>query len=175
MDDNVFKVCFINGYEEKVKHIKGNTDILDDINENDIKQIASDYYSSVYILLKAGTLHKNKQIIKNNVSKLCLMDDFCIFGIMNNKMVESIPHQEVLNKHIRRIEHKKIETSYLYLFVLTNDNKVKCIFADPTSLGLILENFSDGEDILFKAGMEIPYVVKDGKEIPLFASVCEGI
>lgn len=49
-DDNDFKIYFINNYEEKVKYIKDNTDILDNINENDIKQIESDYYNSLYVL-----------------------------------------------------------------------------------------------------------------------------
>lgn len=173
MYDNDFKIYFINDYEEKVKYIKENTDVLDDIDENDIKQIESDYYNLVYILLKDGTLYKNKQIIKGNVSKLWFMDGYRIFGIMNNNMVESITVQYGLNDYISGIEYKKVETSYLYLLALTKDNKVKCIADDPSGIGIIPENFIDVEDILFKTELAIPYIVKNGKEIPLFASVCD--
>lgn len=172
-DDNDFKIYFINSFEEKIKYIKDNTNILYDINENDIKQIESDYYNSIYILLKNGTLYKNKQIIKYNVSKLWFMDGFCIFGIMNNNTVESITFQYALNDYISGIEYKKVITSTLYLFALTNDNKVKCIFTDPTGLGIIPDNFVNVDDILFKSELETPYVVKNGKEIPLFVSECE--
>lgn len=102
------------------------------------------------------------------------MDGFCIFGIMNNNMIESITFQYSLNVYISGIEYKKIVTSYLYLLALTNDNKIKCIFTNSTGLGIIPDNFIDVEDILFKTKLEIPYVVKNGKEIPLFASECEG-
>lgn len=172
-DNNDFKIYFINNYEEKVKYIKDNTDILDAINENDIKQIESDYYNSVYILLKDGTLYKNKRIIKYNVNKLWFMDGLCIFSIMNNNMVESITVQYDLNDYISGIEYKKIATSHLYLLALTNDNKVKCISVDPTGIGIIPDNFIEVDDILFKTDLEIPYVVKNEKEISLFASECE--
>ena len=88
-------------------------------------------------------------------------------------MVESITHQEELNKYISGIGYKKIKTSYLYILALTKDNKVKCISDDPTGLGIILDNFIDVDDIFFKTELEIPYVVKNGKEIPLFASEYE--
>lgn len=173
-DNEEFKIYFINDFKEKIKYIKENTDVLDDIDKNDIKQIESDYYNSVYIVLKDGTLYKNKQIIKGNVSKLWFMDGYSIFAITNNNMVESITYQYGLNDYISGIEYKKIVTSYLYLLALTTDNKVKCIAIDPTGIGIIPENFIDVEDILFKTEFAIPYVVKNGKGIPLFASECEG-
>ncbi len=172
-DKEDFKIYFINDFEEKIKYIKENTDVLDNINENDIKQIESDYYNSVYIVLKDGTLYKNKNIIKDNVNKLWFMSGYSIFAITNNNMVESITPQYGLNDYISGIEYKKIVTSYLYILALTNDNKVKCISEDPTGIGIIPENFIDVEDILFKTELELPYVVKNGKEIPLFASDCE--
>lgn len=46
--------------KKKIEYLKENTDILDDIKESNIKQIESDYYNSVYFLLKDGTLYKTK-------------------------------------------------------------------------------------------------------------------
>ena len=159
--------------KKKIEYLKENTDILDDIKESNIKQIESDYYNSVYFLLKDGTLYKTKQIIKYNISKLWFMDEFSIFAVTNNNMVESITCQYDLNDYISGIEYKKIATSNLYLLAQTKDNKVKCISADPTGQGIIPDNFIDVEDILFKTELEIPYVVKNGKEVPLFVSECQ--
>ncbi len=63
MNDNDFKIYFITDYKEKLKYIMENTEILDNISQNDIKQIETDYFNSIYILLKNGTLYKNKQIM----------------------------------------------------------------------------------------------------------------
>lgn len=101
------------------------------------------------------------------------MDGFSIFAVTNNNMVESITCQYDLNDYISGIEYKKIATSNLYLLAQTKDNKVKCISADPTGQGIIPDNFIDVEDILFKTELEIPYVVKNGKEVPLFVSECQ--
>ncbi len=101
------------------------------------------------------------------------MDGLSIFAIMNNNMIETITSQYSLHNYISGIKYKKIKTSHLYILALTKDNKVKCISYDPTGIGIIPENFIDVEDILFKTDLEIPYIIKKGKEIPLFASECE--
>lgn len=73
MYDEDFKIYNLGSSDEIRKYIRENTNSLDGISDGDIKQIETDYYNSIYVLLKDGTLYNDRMPIEGDVNKLWLL------------------------------------------------------------------------------------------------------
>lgn len=170
MHNEDFKIYNLGSSDKIRKYIRENTDVLDGISDDDIKQIETDFYNSIYVLFKNGTLYKDRELIEDDVNRLWMLNGFNLFAIMSNNTIKSITSRNDLHEYIKDEEYKKILTSTLYLVALTKDGKVKCIHGDPTGLGIIPDNFLNVDDVLIKTDLEIPYIKKAGKEMSLFVT-----
>ena len=56
-----FKIYHIADEQEKIKYIQNNTNALNGINLDDIKQIETNFDNNVYVLLKNGEVYKDNK------------------------------------------------------------------------------------------------------------------
>lgn len=53
------KIYHLKDRKEIINYIRTNTKVLDNFKDEEIKQIESDYYNRIYVLLNNGNLWKN--------------------------------------------------------------------------------------------------------------------
>lgn len=170
MCDEEFKIYHLSSKEAIRKYVRENTNDLDGVQDEDIKQIETDYNNSIYVLIKDGTLYKDRKLIETNVDKLWMQDGFSLYAIKTDNTIKSITNSWNLHKYISDGVYEKVLTSPLYLVALTKDKRIKCIHNDPSGLGIVPDNFINVDDVILKTDLEIPYIIKEGKEMSLFIS-----
>lgn len=154
---------------KKRAYIKEYTKALDGISDDKIKQIETDYYNNVYVLLKDDNLYKNGEICSDNVSGIWMLDGFDLYMITKDNMVISITDSDDnIDKYLNNnnCKYKKIIYNILTFVALTNEGRVIATTCDPSGFGVIPEHFIDVDDILFIE--DVPYIVKGNETIPLF-------
>lgn len=155
--------------EELREYVNNTTSVWGDINKQNIKQIEAVFENDVYVLLTDGKLYENGKQILDKVSELWCMNICYLFAITNDNYVYSI-QDNIYKDYIGNIKYKKIVKSGLDLLALTYSNKVKSLTSCPEFIGIEPENFVDVEDISITGELGTPFIIKNGKKIPLYIS-----
>lgn len=171
MENNVdFKIYCLTE-EEKLDYIINNTTVLNGIDLNDVKQIESDFYNNVYVLLENGNLHINNTYYTNKIMEIYFLNGHDLYLITEDKKILPLKKQNewkgldfYLNNN--NISYKKILSSPLYLTALTEQKTIVSTHADCTGVGVKFENFINVEDIIYID--EKPYIVKNNQTMPLY-------
>lgn len=166
-----FKIYCIADEKERIDYIQNNTNALNYINLAEVKQIETDYYNKVYVLLNNGNIYIDNTYFVSDISSIYCVSGLNIYLITNDNRI--LPIKDVvywdnldfyLNNNYEK--YKKILTHELFLTALTGEKKVIAV-TKLIEHGTIPENFFDVDDIL--SIDEEPYIIKNNKTIPLYA------
>ena len=145
--------CYMTPDELK-KYVDNTISIWGDINKQNIKQIEAVFENDVYVLLNDGKLYENGKQILDGIAELWCMNICYLFVITKENYVYSI-QDNIFNNYIGNTKYKKIVKSGLWY---------------PEFIGIEPENFIDVDDISITGELGTPYVIKNGKKIPLYIS-----
>ena len=103
----LFGLDIVKAYElsldEADTFIKSNTNYLNNIDLNSIKDIKFSCFKDIYVLLKDGNLYIDGEYVFNNIKSLGLWYGVNIFAITNENIIISISGNdsdtEFINKH----------------------------------------------------------------------------
>ena len=162
--------------DEKMDYIRYQTNGLNNIEEKDIKQIETDYYNKVFVLLENGNLYRDGELIDNKISKIYMFDGQHLYKITEENKIRPIYEDDIwdnIDKYLNNnnCSYKKIVTSTLHIVALTTDGDVIAIHGLPTGLGIEPENFKNVEDISIvkeSKDIEVPYIFKNNAYKPLY-------
>lgn len=156
--------------EEKIDFIKNKTHALDNISLNDVKQIESDFFNNVYVLLNNGEYYVNGKIKDYDIKEIYFLDGLNVFRITSDNKIISSEELEngELDKYLYNngCSYKKIVSSTLFLTALTDDGRIIATHSDPTGIGIVPENFMEVEDICNIN--DEPYIIKNNHTKPLY-------
>lgn len=156
---------------DKILYVKNNTNILDKATLRDIKQIEKE---TTYTLLKNGYLYKNDKLLDDNVQCLWLLGCNHIYKIKSDNVI--LPVNNVMKDDIdyylnnNNCKYKKVIKDVLHIVALTQEGDVRATICDAYSVGIIPENFTKVDDIIFvkESNHNVPYIVKNNRNIPLY-------
>lgn len=165
-----FKIYHIADEQEKIKYIQNNTNALNGINLDDIKQIETNFDNNVYVLLKNGEVYKDNKYLATDINEIYFLTGFNLYLITNDNIIlptEDVVYWDNLDFYLNNNNGKynKILTDPSFITALTQEKKVIAV-AQFIEHGIIPENFLNVDDILQIE--DEPYIVKNGKTTPLY-------
>jgi len=181
ISDKIFEkrvfIYSIKDKNERIEFIREYTNGLDGIDIKDVKQIETDYWNNVYTLLNNGYLLENGELCDVEIDRLYYFDGFHLYAITNDNKIIPINKDNWSNIDFylnnNNCLYKKIISDLLYIVALTEEGSVIATTSNPCGLGVISQNFVDVDDIFIKEDENKnsnPYIIKHGKEIPLYVS-----
>lgn len=175
MYDEEFKIYNLSSKEAIRKYIRENTNTLDGIQDEDIKQIETDYYNTIYVLLNNGDLYKEGKLQSKEIDSLWMLDGFHLFSIGTDNVVMPLQEFTSISRYLNNDDcrYKKIITNVLHFVGLTQDGKVRATTCDPTGFGIIPDNFINVDDIMFIDDQ--PHIIKNKQTILLYVGDMDEI
>lgn len=169
-DFDDFKIYHLD-VKEKIYYIKNYTEGLNNINLKEVKQIETDFYNNVYVLLENGDVYINSILDDVKIDKLHMLDGFHIYKITkNNKIIPFGEMEDWSNLDFYLYNnlnsYKKILLDPLYIVGLTDDKRVISAYCNPSGIGIKPDNFINVDDILTID--ESIYIVKNEETKPLY-------
>ena len=166
------KIYNIDGIK-RIFYIKKYTNGLNNINLKYVKQIETDYYNKVFVLLNNGNLYRDGDLIDNNICKIYMLDGMHLYKITEDNKIKPIYEDDIMDnidKYLNNedYKYKKIISDPLYLVALTEEGTIKSSVLSGIPIGIIPENFVGVDDIFIKE--DKPYIIKQGKEISLYVT-----
>lgn len=157
---------------KKIFYIKKYTNGLNNINLKYVKQIETDYYNNIYVLLDNGYLLENGELQDNDIDRLYMVNGFSLYKITNDNIIKPIDdvYKSDLDIYLNNedYKYKKIISDLLYLVALTEEGTIKSSALSGIPIGIIPENFVGVDDIFIKD--DNVYIIKQGKEISLYVT-----
>lgn len=143
--------------------VKENTDYLDDILINDVRDIQFSLYGNVIILLSNGDVILDGNNVLSNIKLLSFRNGYVIFAISNDRIIRcltsNIAHALFMNNYDST--YKKILVTPLVMVALTNDGDIK-FYGDILDTTIDYHRFKDIEDIGYIEENNDIVVIKDG-------------
>ena len=166
------KIYNIDGIK-RIFYIKKYTNGLNNINLKYVKQIETDYYNKVFVLLNNGNLYRDGDLIDNNICKIYMLDGMHLYKITEDNKIKPIYEDDIMDnidKYLNNedYKYKKIISDPLYLVALTEEGTIKSSVLSGIPIGIIPENFVGVDDIFIKD--DNVYIIKQGKEISLYVT-----
>lgn len=157
---------------KRIFYIKKYTNGLNNINLKYVKQIETDYYNNIYVLLDNGYLLENGELQDNDIDRLYMVNGFSLYKITNDNIIKPIDdvYKSDLDIYLNNedYKYKKIISDLLYLVALTEEGTIKSSALSGIPIGIIPENFVGVDDIFIKD--DNVYIIKQGKEISLYVT-----
>ena len=157
---------------KRIFYIKKYTNGLNNINLKYVKQIETDYYNNIYVLLDNGYLLENGELQDNDIDRLYMANGFSLYKITNDNIIKPIDdvYKSDLDIYLNNedYKYKKIISDPLYLVALTEEGTIKSRALSGIPIGIIPENFVGVDDIFIKD--DNVYIIKQGKEISLYVT-----
>lgn len=157
---------------KRIFYIKKYTNGLNNINLKYVKQIETDYYNNIYVLLDNGYLLENGELQDNDIDRLYMVNGFSLYKITNDNIIKPIDdvYKSDLDIYLNNedYKYKKIISAPLYLVALTEEGTIKSSALSGIPIGIIPENFVGVDDIFIKD--DNVYIIKQGKEISLYVT-----
>lgn len=169
-DFEEFKIYSLDNME-KIYYIKNYTNGLDNINLKEVKQIETDFYNNVYVLLENGNIYINSILEDVGIEKIYMLDGVHIYMITTDNKIIPLGEKEEWSKldfylYNNSSPYKKVVTDVLHIAGLTKDKRVVSAYCNPCGIGIDPENFINVDDILIKD--EKIYIIKVGETKPLY-------
>lgn len=165
------KIYNIDGIK-RIFYIKKYTNGLNNINLKYVKQIETDYYNNIYVLLDNGYLLENGELQDNDIDRLYMVNGFSLYKITNDNIIKPIDdvYKSDLEIYLNNedYKYKKIISDPIYLVALTEEGTIKSSALSGIPIGIIPENFVGVDDIFIKD--DNVYIIKQGKEISLYVT-----
>ena len=157
---------------KRIFYIKKYTNGLNNINLKYVKQIETDYYNNIYVLLDNGYLLENGELQDNDIDRLYMVNGFSLYKITNDNIIKPIDdvYKSDLDIYLNNedYKYKKIISDPIYLVALTEEGTIKSSALSGIPIGIIPENFVGVDDIFIKE--DNVYIIKQGKEISLYVT-----
>lgn len=157
---------------KRIFYIKKYTNGLNNINLKYVKQIETDYYNNIYVLLDNGYLLENGELQDNDIDRLYMVNGFSLYKITNDNIIKPIDdvYKSDLDIYLNNedYKYKKIISDPIYLVALTEEGTIKSSALSGIPIGIIPENFVGVDDIFIKD--DNVYIIKQGKEISLYVT-----
>ena len=158
---------------KRIFYIKKYTNGLNNINLKYVKQIETDYYNKVFVLLNNGYLYRDGEIQDNDIDRLYMLNGMHLYKITEDNKIKPIYEDDIMDnidKYLNNedYKYKKIISDPLYLVALTEEGTIKSSALSGIPIGIIPENFAGVDDIFIKD--DNVYIIKQGKEISLYVT-----
>lgn len=157
------EVLFDYNLKQAYDFVKENTDYLDDILINDVRDIQFSLYGNVIILLSNGDVILDGNNVLSNVKLLSFRNGYVIFAISNDRIIRcltsNIAHALFMNNYDST--YKKILVTPLVMVALTNDGDIK-FYGDILDTTIDYHRFMNVENIGYVEKNTDIVVIKDG-------------
>ena len=171
----IFGLDIVKAYElslnEAYEFVKANTNYLDNIDLNNIKDIKFSCFKDIYILLKDGNLYIDGEYVFHDIKSLGLWSGINIFAITNDNIIISITGKDSDTDLIKNnnYKYKKIIIDVLSIVALTNEKTIKVYGLPP--FGIVdYTKFFDIDDIGYNEKTEEFVIFKNNKIESLFGN-----
>lgn len=157
------EVLFDYNLKQAYDFVKENTDYLDDILINDVRDIQFSLYGNVIILLSNGDVILDGNNVLSNIKFLSFRNGYVIFAISNDRIIRcltsNIAHALFMDNYDST--YKKILVTPLVMVALTNEGDIK-FYGDILDTTIDYHRFKDIEDIGYAKENNDIVVIKDG-------------
>lgn len=169
------KIYNISDEKKRLDYIRNNTNGFQGLNEEEIKQVETNYYNDVFVVLNDGTLYFNGNLIDGNIDRIWMCNGCRLFAISRDNEIKPLQNWTSFSKYLNNdnCKYKKIITNVLHLVALTEEGKVIATTIDPCGFGIIPDNFIDVDDICFIE--DEPHIIKSQKKILLYVGEMEEV
>ena len=152
--------------------VKSNTNYLDDISKDTVKEIRVSDSGNIYVLLNNSELFKDGEIINTNVKTMGFSYNSEIYSISNDKKITHLTNNSSITRFIDNYnsEYKKILVDVLAIIGLTNEGIIKVygtLVCDIVNYEMLIGN----EDLGYNIDKEDYVVKKQGRILSLFRNV----
>ena len=151
--------------------VNKNTNYLENIIIDEVKEIKFSYYKDIFILLKNGVLIVNGEETSHDIKTLGIDGGMYVFSISNDNIITCLTGNwktaELINNN--DYKYKKIVMNGLGIAALTHDGTIKYFGAFVDGF-IDYTNFYDVEDIGYIEETEEIVIIKKDKIISLFAN-----
>lgn len=159
--------------KEKIKELRLISTYLDNIEDRDIKDVHTDY-KSIMVLLKNGALYIDGELYKQDIKYLYFI--FSVFDIYAVNKYNQIFGITISNFNSRltlyinnnNTKYKKILAEMFMIVCLTKEKEIRAIAGSPFGVGIIPENFSGVDDIIYDKELDEVHIIKNGRKRALF-------
>ena len=151
--------------------VNNNTNYLDNISIDKVKEIKFSYYKDIIILLKNGVLIVNGEETSDNIKTLGIDNGMYVFSISNDNVITCLTGNWKTTEFINNnnYKYKKIVMNGLGIAALTNENIIKYFGAFIDGF-IDYTNFYDVDDIGYIEETEEIIIIKQDKIISLFTN-----
>ncbi len=151
--------------------VKRNTDYLDNISIDEVKEIMFSCNKDIIILLKNGILLVNEEEQFRNIKTLGFISGLSIFAISNDNAITCITRKCLETEFINNnnYSYKKIIITPLVIVALTYEKEVK-LFGTLVDEVVDYNKYIDVEDIGYVEEYDNIVVIKNGKVYSLLAN-----
>lgn len=157
------EVLFDYNLKQAYDFVKENTDYLDDILINDVRDIQFSLYGNVIILLSNGDVILDGNNVLSNIKLLSFRNGYVVFAISNDRIIRcltsNIAHALFMNNYDST--YKKILVTPLVMVALTYENDIK-FYGDILDTIIDYHRFMNIEDIGYVDENNDIVVIKDG-------------
>ncbi len=167
MKDIDVEVLYGYNVKQSYDYLKDNTNYVDNINEDDIKEVCYSFNKDVFILLFDGTLYKNDNKILDNINTLGFSCGVFVYAFSNDREIMYLLNNDETTMFINNnnCKYKKIIIDHLKIVGLTNDNTIRFI---GTLIDEVIdyERFYNVDDIGYVEDSIV--IMKDNRVLGLF-------
>lgn len=149
--------------------IKNNTDYLDNISINEVKEIKFSSHKDIIILLRNGTLLVNGKVKLENIKIIWSLSGTSIFAFSNDNIITCLVGESEAAKFINNnnYKYKKIIITTLTMVALTYEKDIK-VFKTLVDDAIDYNRYFDIDDIGYVEENEDIVVIKNDKVYSLF-------
>lgn len=149
--------------------IKDNTDYLDNISINEVKEIKFSSYKDIIILLRNGILLVNGKVKLENIKIIWSLSGTSIFAFSNDNIITCLVGESEATKFINsnNYKYKKIIITTLTMVALTYEKDIK-VFKTLVDDVIDYNRYFDIDDIGYVEENEDIVVIKNDKVYSLF-------
>jgi len=151
--------------------VNKNTNYLENISIDEVKEIKFSYYKDIIILLKNGVLIINGEETSKDIKTLGIDGGMYVFSISNNNIITCLTGNwkttQLINNN--NYKYKKIIMNGLGIAALTYENTIKYFGAFIDGF-IDYTNFYDVDDIGYIEETDEIVIIKKDRIISLFAN-----
>lgn len=151
--------------------VNKNTNYLENITIDEVKEIKFSYYKDIFILLKNGVLIVNGEETSHDIKTLGIDGGMYVFSISNDNIITCLTGNWKTTQFINNnnYKYKKIVMNGLGIAALTQEHTIKYFGAFIDGF-IDYTNFYDVDDIGYIEETEEIVIIKQDKIISLFAN-----
>ncbi len=171
--DELFGIDIVEVYDYSLDKaynlIKDNTDYLDNISIDEVKEIKFSSYKDIIILLRNGILLVNGKVKLENIKTIWALSGVSIFAFSNDNIITCLVGKSEATKFINNnnYQYKKIIITTLTMVALTHERDIK-VFKTLVDDVIDYNRYFDIDDIGYVEENEDVVVIKNDKVYSLF-------